>query len=169
MCFLVVDRFSKMEILASCKKRITTNVTTKFFFEQVCVHFEIPQTIVSDRDSHFLNTFWLSLWSLLDTKLTKSTSFHPQIDGQTKVINYMILHILHMYNYKHDRTWDESLLYFHHSYNQALHSSTTHISFQVRLGFQPLGPMDVALPLATTPRDSSPAPNEVDKASWFIE
>jgi hypothetical protein len=41
------------------------------------VHFGIPQTIVSYWDSQFLNTFWSSLWSLLDTKLTKSMTFHP--------------------------------------------------------------------------------------------
>jgi hypothetical protein len=35
------------------------------------------------------NTFWSSLWSLLDTKLTKSTTFHPQTNGQTKVVNRM--------------------------------------------------------------------------------
>jgi hypothetical protein len=167
--FVVVDRFSKMVILAACKKNITTEATAKIFFEHVWVHFGIPQTIVSDRDSWFLNTFWSSLWSLLDTKLTKSTTFHPQTDGQTEVVNQMIVHILCMYNSKHPRTWDESLPYVQHSYNRALHSSTGHNPFQVGLGFQPLGPMDVALPLATTSTDSSPAPPEADKATRFIE
>ena len=37
------------------------------------------------------------------------------------------------------------------------------------LGFQPLGPIDVALPLAVTSTDSSPAPTEADKATRFIE
>ena len=96
--FVVADRFFKMAILVSCKKRIIVEATAKLLFEQVWVHFGLPQTIVSDRDIQFLNTFWSSLWSLLDTKLTKSTSFHPQTDGQTKVINQMIVHILHMYN-----------------------------------------------------------------------
>jgi hypothetical protein len=31
--FVVVDRFSKMAILASCKKSITTEATAKLFFE----------------------------------------------------------------------------------------------------------------------------------------
>jgi hypothetical protein len=31
--FVVVDRFSKMAILVSCKKSITTEATTKLFFE----------------------------------------------------------------------------------------------------------------------------------------
>ena len=106
--FVVVDLFSKMVILVAYKKRITTKATSKIFFECVWVHFGIPQTIVSDRDSRFLSTFWSSLWSLLDTKLTKSTTFHPQTDGQTEVVNRMIVHILHMYNSKHPRTWDES-------------------------------------------------------------
>jgi hypothetical protein len=74
-----------------------------------------------------------------------------------------------MYNSKHPRTWDESLPYVQHSYNRALHSSTDHNPFQVGLGFQPLGPIDVALPLAVTSTDSSPAPTEVDKATRFIE
>jgi hypothetical protein len=167
--FVVVDHFSKMAILVACKKSITVEATAKLFFERVWVHFGIPQTIVSDQDSRFLSTFWSSLWSLLDTKLTKSMTFHPQTDGQTEVVNRMIVHILHMYNSKHPCTWDESLPYVQHSYNRALHSSTDHNPFQVGLGFQPLGPIDVALPLAVTSTDSSPAPTEADKATRFIE
>jgi hypothetical protein len=81
--FLVVDRFSKITILTSYKKSITGEDIAKIFFERVWVHFWIPQTIIFDRDSKFLSTFWSILWSLLDTKLTKSTSFHPQTNGQT--------------------------------------------------------------------------------------
>jgi hypothetical protein len=167
--FVVVDRFSKMAILTACKKNITVEDTAKLFFERVWVHFGIPQTIISDRDNRFLNTFWSSLWSLLDTKLTKSTTFHPQIDDQTEVINWMIVHILRMYNSKNPRTWDESLPYVQHSYNRALHSSTGHSPFQVGLGFQPLGPIDVALPLATTQTDSSHVHSETNKSTRFIE
>jgi hypothetical protein len=49
--FVVVDRFSKMVILAAYKKNITAEATAKIFFEQVWVHFGIPQTIISDHDS----------------------------------------------------------------------------------------------------------------------
>jgi hypothetical protein len=58
MFFVVVDRFSKMAILVACKKNITAEVTAKLLFERVWVHFGIPQTIISDHDSQFLNTFW---------------------------------------------------------------------------------------------------------------
>jgi hypothetical protein len=74
-----------------------------------------------------------------------------------------------MYNSKHPRTWDESLPYIQHSYNRALHSSTSHNPFQVGLGFQPLGPIDVALPLSTIQADSSHIESETNKATRLIE
>jgi hypothetical protein len=49
--FLVFYRFSKMVIMAACKKSITVEATANFFFEQVWVYFGIPKTIVLDRDS----------------------------------------------------------------------------------------------------------------------
>jgi hypothetical protein len=147
---LVVDRFSKMTILIAYKKRITTKDTTKIFFEQVWVHFWIPQIIIPNQENKFLNTFWSSRWSLLDANLTKSIAFHPKTNGQKNVINQMIVHILCMYKSKNPRTWDESLTYVQHSYNRVLHSSIGHSPFQVGMIFQPLGPIDVALPLPTT-------------------
>lgn len=81
--FVVVDWFSKMTILAPCKKSIMTEAIAKVFFECVWVHFWLPYTIISNTYNRFLNTFWSNLWSLMDTKLTKSIVFHPQLDGQT--------------------------------------------------------------------------------------
>ena len=106
---------------------------------------------------------------MLDTKLTNSTAFHPQTYGQTEVVNRMIVHILRMYNSKHPRTWDESLPYVQHSYNRALHSSTNHSPFQVGLGFQPLCPIDVAMPFAATQDDSTHMQSEFSKVNSFIE
>ena len=81
----------------------------------------------------------------------------------------MIVHILRLYNSKHPRTWDESLPYVQHSYNKDMHNLANHNPFQVGLRFQPLGPMDVALPLAATQADSYHAETEVEKSTWFIE
>ena len=94
--FVVVDRISKMAIIVAYKKSITTKNTTKIFFERVWVHFGIPQYIVLDRDRIFLSEFWVSIWLIQDTKITKSMAFHPQNDGQTEVVKRMIAHILRM-------------------------------------------------------------------------
>ena len=102
--YVIVDRFSKMAILVACRKAIFAEETAKLFFEHVWVHFGLPKTIISDRDTRFLSKFWSSLWAMMDTKLTKSTAFHPQTYGQTKVVNRMIIQILCMYHSKHPCT-----------------------------------------------------------------
>ena len=89
--YVIVDRFSKMCILIPCNKQITTEQTTKLFFQHVWIHFALPTSIVSDRDSRFVGKFWSSLWELMDTRLKKSTTFHPQTDGQTEVVNRTVI------------------------------------------------------------------------------
>ena len=106
---------------------------------------------------------------MLDTNVTKSTSFHPQTDGQIEVVNMMIINILCMYNSKHPCTWDESPPYVQQSYNKALHSSTCYNPFQVGLGFWPLCPIDVAIPFAATQANSIHVQSKTDRANNFIE
>jgi len=81
------------------------------------------------------------------------------------VVNMMIVHILRMYNSKHPHTWDESLPYVQHNYNRAMHSSIGHNPFQACLGFHPLDPIDIALPIAYTQEESTHTKIEVDKAT----
>ena len=92
--YVVVDRFSKMCMLMPCKKTITVEQTAELFFHHVWIHFGLPTSIISGRDSRFVGNFWSNLWEMMDTKLKKSTAFHPQTDGQTEVVNITIVHLL---------------------------------------------------------------------------
>jgi hypothetical protein len=78
--FVVVDRFNKMCILMPCKNTIKGQEVAKMFFEQIWVYFGIPRSTISDRDRKFLNAFWTALWEKIDTKLKRSTTFHPWIE-----------------------------------------------------------------------------------------
>jgi hypothetical protein len=79
--YVVVDRFRKMCIFMPCTKQVIAEQMAQMFFQNVWVHFGLPKSIISDRDSRFVGSFWSSLWALMDAKLKKSTTFHPQIDG----------------------------------------------------------------------------------------
>jgi hypothetical protein len=96
--FVVIDRFRNMCIHMPCKKTIRGKEATTMFFEQVWVHFGIPRSIISDKDTKFLSSFWTTLWEKMDTKLKRSTTFHPQTDGKKKVINMMLVQLLRGYN-----------------------------------------------------------------------
>jgi hypothetical protein len=140
--YIVVDRFSKMCILMPCTKQVTAEQTTQLFFQNVWVHFGLSKSIISDRDSRFVGSFWSSLWALMDTKLKKSTDFHPHIDGQTEVVNRIVVHLLRAYCSKHPKLWDEHLHYVQHVYNRAKHSSTQMSPFEACFGYFPKSPLD---------------------------
>ena len=43
----------------------------------------VPVSIVSDRDPRFTVHFWKNFHKAMGTRLTMSTTFHPQADGQS--------------------------------------------------------------------------------------
>ncbi|KAK1608473.1 hypothetical protein QYE76_032146 [Lolium multiflorum] len=94
--FVVVDRFSKMEIVRL---------------------YGVPKTIVSDRDVKFMSYFWKTLWGKLGTKLLFSTTCHPQTDGQTEVVNRTLSQLLRSMIKKNLKEWEECLPHVEFAYN----------------------------------------------------
>jgi len=65
----------------------------------------LPKNIVSDKDSRFISTFWQELFKLVGTILTPSTSYHPQTDGKTEIVNKWVDGYLGNYVAGHQRAW----------------------------------------------------------------
>jgi hypothetical protein len=107
--FVVVDRFSKMTHFIPCHKiDDATNISDLFFKEIVRLH-GVPRSIVSDRNVKFLSYFWKVLRGKLGTKLLFSTTFHPQIDGQTEVVIRTLTQLLCTVIQKNLKTWEDCL------------------------------------------------------------
>jgi transposase InsO family protein len=50
----------------------------------------LPNTIIPDSGTHFVAHFWEQLHECLGTKLIRSSSYHPQTDGQTERVNQIL-------------------------------------------------------------------------------
>ena len=85
-----------------------THIANLFFKEIVRLH-GLPKSIVSDRDSKFFGHFWRKFWKKLGTKLSFSSSNHPQMDGQTKVVNRSLGNFLRSLTGEHPKQWDQVL------------------------------------------------------------
>ena len=79
--FVVVDRLTQFAHFFAIAIDFSAAQVAELFFREIFRLHSLPKTIVSDRDSRFMSTFWQELFRLLGTTLTPITSYHPQTDG----------------------------------------------------------------------------------------
>ena len=145
---VVVDRFSKMtHFLPYCQISNASKVARIYFSEIVRLH-GLPKIIISDRDVRFMSYFWKTLWHLLGTKLKFFSTYHPQIDGQTKVVNRSLKNLLHWLIKEHMDNWDLLLSRAKFAYNSSVNRSTGMSPFKVIHGYQSRKSIDlIPLPM----------------------
>jgi hypothetical protein len=88
--------------------------------------------------------FGLHCGEKMDTKLKRSTAFHPKIDGQTKVVSKTIGVAFERLYLKASKAWDENLIHIQYSYNMAIHTSTSKSPFETCFGYLPPPSLDIA-------------------------
>lgn len=97
----------------------------------------MPRYIVSDRDPIFTSHFWEALFKLQGTKLCRISAYHPQSDGQTKVVNRSLEHYLLCFVADKPTTWTELLHWAEWWYNNTFHSTIQMTPFQAVYGSLP--------------------------------
>jgi hypothetical protein len=83
---VVVDCLSNYAHFCALPHLFTPNMVAQVFMDHIFKLCGMPITIVSNRDMTFTRTFWKELFKLQGTQLNMSTTYHPQTDGQMKVV-----------------------------------------------------------------------------------
>jgi len=121
--FVVVDRLTKFAHFFAIPTNYKAIQVAKLFFEEVFRLHGLPRQIVSDRDGCFINTFWQEIFRLADTELATSTSYHPQTNGQTEIVNKWVEGYLRNYVGGQQCTWVRWLHMGEYCYNTTYHIS----------------------------------------------
>ncbi|GJY36212.1 transposon ty3-G gag-pol polyprotein [Tanacetum coccineum] len=134
---VVVDRLSKYAHFVPLRHPFTAATIAREFVSNIVRLHGVPSTVVSDRDKVFISSFWQALFKLQGTGLCMSSSYHPQSDGQTEVVNRTMEQYLRCFVGDKPKKWVEWLPWAEYSYNTSVHSSTKMTPFQVVYGRAP--------------------------------
>jgi hypothetical protein len=143
--FVVVDRFSKQARFAPTTMKMGAEHTAKLFFDYWISQKGYPEHIVSDGDVQFQTAFWQYLMKRAKTRLTLTTSFHPQGDGQTERINAILNMYLRNFIATDHGDWVDLLSEAEFCYNTAHATSIGMSPFKAGHRFDALKPIDLVL------------------------
>lgn len=96
----------------------------------------MPSSITSDKDPVFLSQFWSELFKLQRVALKKSTVYHPQSDGQTKIVNKSLVTYLRCVYCDKPTTLSKWIL-AEWWYNTIYHSATRTTPYEIVYGQPP--------------------------------
>ena len=81
--WVIVDRITKSAHFLALRMTFTLERFYRLYIREIVWLHGVQVSIVSDRDSRFMAHFWKSFQEAMGTRLTMSTTFHPQTDGQS--------------------------------------------------------------------------------------
>ena len=133
--FVVVDQLTKYAHFFAIPTEYRASQVAELFFREIFRLHGLPKNIVSDKDNRFMSAFWQELFRLISTELTPSTSYHPQTDGQTEIVNKWVEGYLRNYVAGQQRAWIRWLHLGEYCYNTTHHMSIGMSPFRALYGY----------------------------------
>ncbi|GJT89995.1 reverse transcriptase [Tanacetum coccineum] len=134
---VVVDILSKYAHFIALQHPFTTSTIAQVFLDNVYKLHGLPESIISDRDKVFLSHFWQPLFKVLKVQLKLSTTYHPQTDRQTEVVNRCLECYLRCVISQKPKEWVQWLSLAEFWYNTNFHTSIQTTPFEAVYGQKP--------------------------------
>ena len=135
--FVVVDRLSKAAHFVTLAHPYSAMSVAQAFMDNVFKLHGCPKSIVSDRDTVFLSTFWSELFAMQGVELKFTSAYHPQSDGQTEVVNRCLETYLRCMCSDKPHLWSKWLPLAEFWYNTTFHSAIQMSPFEAVYGQPP--------------------------------
>jgi len=139
----VVDSVSKRVHFILTHTMVTAEGVAKLFLHHVWKLHGLPKRVVSDRGPQFIASFTKELYRLLGIRLSSSTAWHPQTDGQIEHVNQELNQFLCLFVNEQQDDWYDLLPIAEFQHNNHVHSATQQPLFLLdtgripRMGFEP--------------------------------
>jgi hypothetical protein len=132
--WVIVDRLTKAAHFIAVHATYSVQQYAELYMDQIVRLRGIQKTIIFDRGTQFVALFWEQLHECLGTKLIRSSSYHPQTDGQTERINQILEDMLRANILHFDNNWDKCLSLAEITYNNSYQGSLKMAPFDALYG-----------------------------------
>ncbi|GKD52037.1 putative reverse transcriptase domain-containing protein [Tanacetum coccineum] len=132
--WVIVDRLTKSTHFLPIREDYKMEKLARIYINRIIARHSVPVSIISDRNSRFTSRFWQTLQKALGMQLDMSTTYHPQIDGQSEhtIQTFEDMHKACVINF--GGSWDTHLPLVEFSYNNSYHSSIKCAPFEALYG-----------------------------------
>ena len=135
--WVIVDRLSKYSHFVPLRHPFNAKGLARLFVKEIIWLHGIPKSIVSDRGKIFMRTFWQEIHKLQGTKLNFTSTYHPESDGQSEVVNKRLGNYLRCFSSTKPASWHSWLPWAEFCYNTSYYISTRMTHFHIVYGQDP--------------------------------
>lgn len=134
-CFVIVDKLTKLISLTATKDTSSASDTAKIFVQKWFLSGRgLPKSIISDRDTRFVSSFWRGIMKNLGIELQLTTARHQQANGQAENIVKLTKDTLRAFVGYNGKDWTTFLPYVEFALNDSVSSATGFSPFQLAFG-----------------------------------
>ena len=131
---VVCDRLFKMTYFVATIEGTSAEELARLFRDNVWKLHGLPESVVSDRGPQFAAELTKELNRMLRIKTKLSTTFHPQMDGQTERMNQELEQYLRFFIKHRQKDWPEWLAAAEFVINNKVHMVTKVLPFMANYG-----------------------------------
>ena len=119
----------------------SSEVATRFIYENIITGFGCPLTLISDQGSHFINKTIKHLTDQFHIDHRRSTTYHPQSNGAIEAFNKTLTKGLTKICNTNKDDWDEKIPAVLWAYRTAYKRSTDQTPFRLVYGQEAVVPL----------------------------
>jgi hypothetical protein len=154
LILLIVDQFTKWVECYPLPDQ-SAELVAKTMVDEFFSRFGCPLEIHTDQGKNFMSNLFSNICGLLQIAKTRTTSYHPQGNGQVERVNRTLLQMIRCLRDKNIRNWDLYLPQLSGAIRATRNRSTGFTPNKLMLGREVLKPVDLVFGVPIENREHS--------------
>ncbi|GJW95759.1 putative reverse transcriptase domain-containing protein [Tanacetum coccineum] len=132
--YVIVDRLTKSAHFLPIRENDLLDKLARLYLNRIVARYEIPVSIICDRDGRFTSNFWRSFQKALGTEISMNTAYYPETDGQSERTIQTLEDMLRACVINFGKGWVKHLPLAEFSYNNSYHASIKAAPYEALYG-----------------------------------